>query len=757
MKITIVRPKEGHKAYEIAANIFAEMCQKVSKAESVIITDEEFSKSPAQELTVLIGSDSVNNITADLYLTGKTDSFKIRYCTDDYCVRSLEIEGKKYLIFAGGRPRSTIYSVYRYFEFYLGCRWFWDGDRIKAGELKTEGIDLLESPRFDYRGLRYFAHRSLHRFQAEHWNFEDWKTELDWMMKKRLNLFMLRIGMDDIFQKAFPDVVSYPDRDKTLPEAGPGYDDRTLFWSLEYRGELRKKILQYAFERDLMHPEDCGTMTHWYSRTPLEFLEKKNPKILPQATATYSQPTGLVWDVRENENLNNYFKLTDAHVKEYGNGEIFHTIGLGERKYSADPEENRRMKLYVYRRIASYIKEKYPNAPLLIASWDLWMRFTPEEVRKLVAELDPNQSIILDYTSDTAFSNNFTAWNVQNNFPWIFGIFSGYEWESEIRGFYELTNSRIKLAKDDPACKGVVLWPELSHGDPLVSEYLALNSWEKDTLSITDFVNKYCSDRYDETAREEMTALWQSFMPIATFAAWSMNDDDLWGCGMPFMYPTRKLFFNKDGAGNLIKNIANRPEYKETAAELLKKMAEIKPTDEQQRRDLYDIARTIIERYLSTACWQTQLCYAKDEVENMKAVMDCTEALLKALADLLSSHTDFSLYESLEMLKSVTETNPSFETTLKNNAECSYCRSFAYENAEYLYLPELKVVFEEVKKAALSGEEINRDAIKEGEAKIRENYMAIPLKEMQSRKENHTFGEVCLRASEIISKMNFNN
>ena len=126
------------------------------------------------------------------------------------------------------------------------------------------------------------------------------------------------------------------------------------------------------------------------------------------------------------------------------------------------------MKLYVYRRIANYIKEHYPNSPLFIASWDLWMRFTPDEVKDLVAELDPSQSIILDYTSDTPYYNNFTNWNLKENFPWVFGIFSGYEWQSEIRGFYELTNERLKTAKEDPLCKGLILWPELSHGDPLV-------------------------------------------------------------------------------------------------------------------------------------------------------------------------------------------------------------------------------------------------------------------------------------------------
>ena len=39
MKITVVRPGEGHKAYEIAANTFAEMSLKVAGNECVTVTD----------------------------------------------------------------------------------------------------------------------------------------------------------------------------------------------------------------------------------------------------------------------------------------------------------------------------------------------------------------------------------------------------------------------------------------------------------------------------------------------------------------------------------------------------------------------------------------------------------------------------------------------------------------------------------------------------------------------------------------------
>jgi len=114
-------------------------------------------------------------------------------------------------------------------------------------------IDVVESPRFEYRGLRYFAHRGLKRFQAEHWSYEDWKREIDWMVKKRLNFFMLRIGMDDVWQRAFPKDVPYPE--KYLEITGvdaEGYNDRSDFWTLKYRGELREKILEYARRCDLM-------------------------------------------------------------------------------------------------------------------------------------------------------------------------------------------------------------------------------------------------------------------------------------------------------------------------------------------------------------------------------------------------------------------------------------------------------------------------------------------------------------------------
>ncbi len=760
IKIFIVRPSTAHSAYKVAADSFAELAARITGADVDILTDDASLPDDSRPI-VILGSDAVNHLSAKLYFERVVDGFDIRYNTDDYLIISAQWKNHQVLILSGGRPRAAIYAVYRYFELFCGCRYFWDGDRIpSAGTLPFDNIHIAESPRFEYRGLRYFAHRSLHRFQAEHWSLDDWKQEIDWILKKRLNLFMLRIGLDDLFQKAFPDLVSYPDPTQPLPEAGDGFDERTLFWSLEYRGELRRRLLQYAFERDLMHPEDCGTMTHWYSRTPLEYLEKRKPSLLSQKSRGYSEATGLVWDIRDDRNLNDYFNLTDTHIREYGKPELFHTIGLAERSYSDDREENMRLKLNVYRRIASHLKEKYPNAPLLIASWDLWMFYKPEEVRRLVAELDPSQSIILDYTSDTTNESNFTNWGVVGKFPWIFGIFSGYESNSEIRGYYELTNERLKIAKDDSYCKGLILWPELSHGDTFVGEYLAYNAWERETLSIDSMIEKYCHDRYSSKDCDNMLSVWQSFMPIVELRAWSMPPSLNQSYTDIFSHIFRYTDLDRDSDRKYAEMLASAAKLQTAASEILSTLSQLEPDDEFIRRDIFDIARTVIGRYIDFGYYRCCQLYSlnadegRSNTDALLEMMKLTLELSRRMSDLLSLHEDFSMFATLEGMRAVTDTNPNFETTLKHNAECDYCRSYIYENAEYLYVPETEALFGEVRRALNESREVDRDAVRAKYSEIRKVYIETPLEDMQ-RKTPPSLSYTLKSASDIITAYKF--
>ncbi len=752
MRTLVIYPKNSHSAYEIAADAFISLAKRVGNIEAEKITDEEFSSlAHKPKRAVLIGNDGANDVLAALLMDGKVSPLGFRYGTDGYTVRTEKIEETEHLLLAGGRPRATIYAVYRYFEKFCGCHWFWDGDRIPCTELPFSDISLCESPRFDYRGIRYFAHRSLHRFQAEQWGLEDWKNEIDWILKSRLNLFMLRIGTDDLYQKAFPDIVPYPERDQPLPESTDAYNDRNLFWSLEYRGELRKKVLQYAFERDLLHPDDTGTMTHWYSRTPIAFLEKKKPTLLSQTTKGYGEQTGLVFDIRDKKNMEYYERLTDTHVQEYGKGEIFHTIGLAERMYSKDREENLRLKLFTYRRIAENLRKKYPHAPLLLASWDVWINYTPEEARALLAELDPNQTIFFDYTSEAENGNDFTKWNVLGKFPWIFGIFGGIEKQNEIRGNFALMNERLTLAKNDPMCRGMIFWPEFSHGNPLNLYYLAKNSWDTSVPSTDAFLESFCEERYEKENADAMLSIWKKILPIAKLMCWAGPTDGTLPGDDLFEHIQNRACFKAEENQKNETVFAHFISTKDAAMEILAALQEIPLDDEKTRRDAYDIARTVISRFINAAIFRAEVCFAKGDAKGVEEASQISVSLLEEFCLLLGGHEDYSLLASLERLKTETETNPNFEKTLKNNAECPYCRAHIYENAVYLYLPETKLWLDAAVTAAKAGAPLDAAKLSADLAKIRKVYFETPLEKM--KRESAPLDEVARRAAEILARL----
>lgn len=745
MKIVI--PSQGEKAYKIAAEEF----QRIYLA-STGNTLEFADNCPDGEDAVVIGSDIANDFVRDGFLKNRIQAFPIRYGTDDYCLLS-EKNGKRTLLFiAGGRGRSTLYAVYDFFERRAGCAYFWDGDVIpQRKNIDITGLHVIESPRFEYRGTRYFAHRGLWRFQAEHWNLDDWKREIDWLCKKRLNLFMLRIGMDDIFQKAFPDIVDYPNPDEVLPESMKGYDNRTLFWSLEFRGELRKKLLEYAFERDLMHPEDCGTMTHWYSRTPFQFLHSVKPSLLSQSTYWYDEATALVWDIREEENLRKYFRLTEAHIHSYGRPDLFHTIGLAERMMYEDRQENLNLKLYAYRKITQFLKQRYPHAPLLLSSWDLCLFWQGDEVKKLISELDSEQTIIFDYTSEmnsdedsSPMTSQFDNWGVIGNFPWIFGIFHAYERHSEIRGDYPRIHERLKTAAEDMQCKGMVFWPEISHSDTLMLEYFALSSWKPCKFSPEEFVAQFCTKRYGEFA-PMMTKLWTEFFKVIKQKAHCLKIPG--GSGTDTIGVDHSYHYNILSTKHLVEKDARVSEYwdrllreyeglektYENVLRLLKSFSKEQFSNEFIKRDAFDIARTVAAQLLHREIMHlgktvNKWLERKGESEKIIKQYEYCLSLMRFDAQLLGLHSDYSMNNTMEHLKATTHINPHFEEVLKDNASCDYCRQDVFELAQYLYLPEM-VAFGNWLKCRISGCEI-QDLTKE-KNRIADEFMAKPLSEMK--------------------------
>lgn len=754
--ISVLIPKNS-KIASIAAEEFASLfCAVCGEKPQIVFEDT------GGDL-VSLGSDAISLFAHEAIFAGWIKDFRIRSGADGYHLLSARQGDRNLLFIAGGRPRSLLYGVYRFFELKASCRWFWDGDVIPGGDAPDiTGLDLSEAPHFAYRGLRYFAHRSLHRFQAEHWSLEDWKREIDWILKRRLNLFMLRIGLDDLFQRAFPDIVPYPEGFGHNEPTPHTYDDRTPFWKLSDRSKLRREILEYARERDLLHPEDFGTPTHWYSRTPSSYIEKVSPALMGQSNLSYNDITGKVWDVKDDANLEAYFKLTEAHIANYGSPAIFHTIGTGERTFYADRKKNHELKRYVYRRSLERLRQSYPDAPVLIGSWDFISTWTHDEVKEFVGELDPMRTIVLDYTSDIWDDvNTFENWGLVGKFPWIFGIFHAYEASNEIRGNYDIIRRRFPKAVDDPMCKGVVFWPENSHQDTLMLEYFTEIAWNPALYRIEDFLPVFVSRRYRECDRERMLSLWESVLPLAMQSRWgTLLMDERRYFPQREIYPD--VYFNLSGwfYGTIdtvrteyftfvISTIGKKlPCGRRLFGELAQSGAG--KEDGFVFRDVLDMARTAVARAI-----EYQLCLVgllldgwtcrtpvpeiglgreveKDDIFRETAL---TRRLGAILSMLLEASPEFSLNATLDGMHRAYETNPAFEKTLKANSDNGYCRSYIYELARYSYETVLDGVFSYIEGRVSSCERkgyINLDAeIDAIIAERRKGFDAKPLCEMK--------------------------
>ena len=381
LDLQVVGPSDACRTVRIAAEEFQKYHEAITGFRPPIVVF------PAKDTAcVRIGFPS-----GDPLFNGETDAYVVKSAG---C--GLEISGKN--------PRSVLYGVYEFFRQHCGCRWFWDGDVVpKSKQIDFAGVNIRERAQFLYRGCQYFAHRGLTRFHAEQWGLDEWRKELDWCVKNRLNVFMMHFGKDDLFQCAYPDIVPYPDPAVTEPCDSPnGYDMRTSFWSMQFKHLLRTAVLDYARDRGMIHPEKIGPMTHWFFRTPPEFLASKKPDFMPQIDQRYSQPSGMMWDIRQKQWFDEYWNLTEGAVRAYGEPGMFFNPGFDERTVYSNREDNVALKIDIIRRYNEESHRRRPDAPVIMEGWDFFFSWKPEEMQALVKVLDPSYTIVWDFTEDIA-------------------------------------------------------------------------------------------------------------------------------------------------------------------------------------------------------------------------------------------------------------------------------------------------------------------------------------------------------------------
>jgi hypothetical protein len=129
------------------------------------------------------------------------------------------------------------------------------------------------------------------------------------------------------------------------------------------------------------------------------------------------------------------------------------------------------------------------------------------------------------------------------------------------------------------------------------------------------------------------------------------------------------------------------------AADLIEKVND----DEFIKRDITDIARTVIGRYLNVVLILQAECVYEHrlnggEEEKIKYYSDIALDMIYSVKAVLATSSEFSLYNTLKDLEKTHSVYSGFERTLKDNTEHPYCRTSVYETVSEVLIPELKLM-----------------------------------------------------------------
>jgi len=183
--------RNGHAAEELA--------KYLEEMSGVDIPIHPAAQPPADyEYAIVVGNARNNPVTKQLYQAGE-DLGPSATDGEQFLIRSVARDGTDYLVLAGTDDVTTLYAVYDYLERFCGLGFFQDGEYVpEAKEVPIVGLDFVTTAKFRDRGHNCFGHIGLKKYFDELWTLDDWKQELDWMAKRKLNMLVVNFLHDPI-------------------------------------------------------------------------------------------------------------------------------------------------------------------------------------------------------------------------------------------------------------------------------------------------------------------------------------------------------------------------------------------------------------------------------------------------------------------------------------------------------------------------------------------------------------------------------
>lgn len=359
--------------------------------------------------------------------------------------------------------------------------------------------------------VRYALNYCTINYTMSFYGWKEWERELDWMALNGINLMLMPVGTEIVWQQTLR---QFGFTDDEITEFLPGHAF-TAWWlmgnlegwggpltqnMIDEKAALARKIFRRMNELGI-EPVAQG----FYGMVPVKLKEKMEVKVIEQGrwAGGFQRPDFLLPEDPVFEKMaaayydamkNNY----GAGIRYFG-GEPFHE---GGRTDGADVTASALI-------IQQSMQNHYPGSTWVLQGWQA------NPSKELLGRLDKSKTLVIEL-----FGENTANWERRNgyeNTPFVWAHVSNFGEKTGLYGKLQRFADEVYRAHTGAyrnLMKGVGFIPEGINNNPPAYDLMADLAWQNQKLNVNDWIKGYIVSRYGVTS-PKLEKAWEILLQTA--------------------------------------------------------------------------------------------------------------------------------------------------------------------------------------------------------------------------------------------------
>lgn len=617
------------------------------------------------------------------------------------------------LILTGVKPYSCLYAVYHLLERYLGCGFFEDGDQIPhTGTVQIPVINDVERPRFRMRIHNVCMQDAQSGMMW--WGWEQMKAWVDWLAKKRFNVWDTERLAD------LCGVLALAINKLGIPIA-------VTDWQRE-RIALLRRVFEYARLLGIRTLNNVGFYAPGSISLPGSYCypdSKQLMEFVARYNANHDEPIktkptewcgihGAILDPRSKGTKQLIAAAVEAYRESLATDHLFL---ISNTPYEGSFGEDANEYVYsIYKETAEAVKAGDPEAEIWTRSPCIHHPTFPAQKRGI---LDVKLPVIGDWwLNDIGRYHDFLRCDYYWGLPWTTGVSGGCGPESlPIGNFPEVLRVVKKVASDPKAdhCIGFLVSCEMNHRNLLLMDAYADMAWNPMEVEVDIHVRRWSERRYGAEAAEMVGGAAQAVCNTLLSYRNSGCDNNAM-----FRHPWRGGYVPGLVAPSVRRFLGYLPALN-TALRILLSGHELLKESALYRFDLVDLGRAYLGDMFNYFFVKTRRAFRVHNRQEFERYAEKTEAVMHFMARYCSAHEQFRLKTLDEWAGKWPEIIPGIPNAFHNwitftvrsypqeawSVLLDYNSEDHAELIEYYYAPRVKQYLDKMREMLIQGKDIS--------------------------------------------------